>query len=444
MVATSENIFVVNDREVAHIFNAYGEHLAILQVPEYEVVCWLDRAAIHEDIILISEVDDEYTVGGDVFLFDVDGNLLMTLNSPKPETMANFGSSLAVSEDFIVVGEPELYLEGEGRVYVFDRDFNLLATLQGSEPTKGAMFGGGVSIIDDTIVICESSTVSGKKNAGRVYLFQALAQLSIVSDYGTITGEGSYTRDSIVSISVSPTTVSGDTGVRYIFIGWESSSPGGYTGLENPAEVVIDRDIVEIAQWKTQYYLTIEESKGGSVFSSSGWFDAGSDVVINAISDSGFTFSSWVGIGSGSYSGPKSSYNITLNGPITERPVFLDTADPIANAGPDRTSEVGETLIFDAIASRDNVGIVFFEWDFGDGTTGAFATTTHVYKEPGIYTVTLTVKDRVGNSAKDTTLITVEDITEPVLRDWRFLRLVMYLVGFTIVIGLIIFYIGLR
>jgi hypothetical protein len=181
----------------------------------------------------------------------------------------------------------------------------------------------------------------------------------------------------------------------------------------------------------------------GSASSSSEWFDAGSEVTINAISDSGFTFSSWIGIGSGSYSGPKSSHKVTLNGSITEKPVFLDIAEPIANAGHDRSSKVGENLIFDAMASRDNVGIVIFEWDFGDGTTGTLSITTHVYKEPGTYTVTLTVKDRVGNSAKDTALITVKEISEPVVKEWRVPRWILYLIGFTIVISLIILYIGL-
>ena len=358
--------------------------------------------------------------------------------------MANFGGSLAISEDLIIVGEPELRLGGEGRVYVFNQDFNLLATLHASEPAEGAMFGREVSIVGDTIVVSESSTVSGKVDAGRVYFFRARAQLSIVSDYGTITGEDSYTQGSTASFSVSPNIVIGDTGVRYIFTGWESSNPGGYTGLENPVEVVMDKDIEEIAQWKTQYYLTIEEGIGGSVSPSSEWFDAGSEVAINAISDLGFTFSSWIGVGSDSYSGPKSSYSVTLNEPITEKPVFLDIAAPIANAGPDRTSNVGDTLIFDGTASSDNVEIISFEWDFGDGTTGTFSTPTHMYKEPGTYTVTLTVKDRVGINAQDTALITVSDITEPVMRDWSLVRFALYLIGFAIVITLIILYIGLK
>ncbi|GAH09688.1 unnamed protein product, partial [marine sediment metagenome] len=150
----------------------------------------------------------------------------------------------------------------------------------------------------------------------------------IDSDYGSVTGEGPYPQGSTVSFSLSPTTTLGSSGVRQVFISWDSNSPGGYTGSENPAEAVIYNDIVEVALWKTQYYLTVIGDIGGSV-TSSGWFDAGSDVTISATPNSGFTFSSWVSSDLGAYSGVNSIYTVTLNGPITERPVFLDVADPI-------------------------------------------------------------------------------------------------------------------
>ncbi|GAF67396.1 unnamed protein product, partial [marine sediment metagenome] len=160
---------------------------------------------------------------------------------------------------------------------------------------------------------------------------------------------------------------------------------------------------------------------------------------ISVTPDSGFTFSSWIGSGSGSYSGSNGSHTVTLNGPITEKPVFLDIADPIADGGYDRTSEVGEIVVFNAMFSIDNVGIVNYEWDFGDGTTETFLTATHVYNEVGTYTVTLTVRDKAGNSAKDTVLITVEDITEPFVKNGGFPVWILYLIGFGIVMGMIIY-----
>ena len=88
-------------------------------------------------------------------------------------------------------------------------------------------------------------------------------------------GGGTYESGEKASFSVSPTTISGEPGVRQVFIGWTSDSHGGYIGPENPAEVVMSNDITEAAQWKIQYYLTLEDSSGGSTTLSSDWYDAG-------------------------------------------------------------------------------------------------------------------------------------------------------------------------
>jgi len=152
----------------------------------------------------------------------------------------------------------------------------------------------------------------GRFTPARVY------SLIVQSDHGSISGGGSYQKDTAVSFSVSPNTVSAGSGVRHIFTGWTSESPGGYTGSDNPAEVVMSNDITEKAEWKTQYYLTMESDERGSVTPSSGWYDAGEQVTIAVKPDSGYSFSSWSGSGSGSYSGSSNSHTITMNGPITE------------------------------------------------------------------------------------------------------------------------------
>jgi serine protease len=81
---------------------------------------------------------------------------------------------------------------------------------------------------------------------------------------------------------------------------------------------------------------------------------------------------------------------------------------PMANAGPDNSANVGQTVSFDGSGSTDPDGsIVSYAWDFGDGTTGTGVNVTHIYTVAGIYTATLTVTDNSGLTGTDAAIITV-------------------------------------
>jgi parallel beta-helix repeat protein len=99
--------------------------------------------------------------------------------------------------------------------------------------------------------------------------------------------------------------------------------------------------------------------------------------------------------------------NAGLTSPIYPDTILLDTIKPVANAGQDQTVNAGTVATFDASNSTDNVGIVSYEWDFGDGTTGTGVTTTHAYTNPGTYTATLTVRDAAGNIDTHSMTVTV-------------------------------------
>ena len=86
----------------------------------------------------------------------------------------------------------------------------------------------------------------------------------------------------------------------------------------------------------------------------------------------------------------------------------LDTVNPVANAGQDQTVNVDSTVSFNASASSDNVGIVSYEWDFGDGAQGTGVTTSHTYANAGTYNVTLTVRDDANNTGTAQIKVTVE------------------------------------
>lgn len=77
---------------------------------------------------------------------------------------------------------------------------------------------------------------------------------------------------------------------------------------------------------------------------------------------------------------------------------------PVTHANGIYYASIGDEITFDASGSFDADGeIVKYNWDFGDGAISSSSTATHVYKERGIFTVTLTTIDNYGNIGVDKT-----------------------------------------
>jgi len=85
-------------------------------------------------------------------------------------------------------------------------------------------------------------------------------------------------------------------------------------------------------------------------------------------------------------------------------PTVPDNQQPIAYVGLDPTSGIAPlTVNFDGSGSYDPDGeIVSYYWDFGDGTTDSGESVSHTFRDPGVYTVTLTVTDDQGATGSDT------------------------------------------
>ena len=95
-----------------------------------------------------------------------------------------------------------------------------------------------------------------------------------------------------------------------------------------------------------------------------------------------------------------SSRVITLGDPENQAPVAVITTSLI-------TGEAPLNEVFTGSGSTDDVGIVSYEWDFGDGNTSTDPDPTYVYTTPGTYTATLTVTDAEGLSDEATVIIVV-------------------------------------
>lgn len=95
--------------------------------------------------------------------------------------------------------------------------------------------------------------------------------------------------------------------------------------------------------------------------------------------------------------------------------INVENKAPIAVASADLTSGTAPfTVNFDSIGSNDPDApygmITAYSWDFGDGISSNNANASHTYNSAGIFIVTLTVTDDVGDTGTDTITI---DVSQP-------------------------------
>jgi hypothetical protein len=146
-------------------------------------------------------------------------------------------------------------------------------------------------------------------------------ELTVSSDHDTPGGSGWYAADAQVSATLVSGTVSGDTGVQYVFTGWSGDATG--TDLTSDP-IVMNGPKTATADWKTQYSLTMS-TNFGTVSPGDGWHDAGSTVDIEATppplvypTGERYSFLGWTGSGTISYTGTNNPAGITMNSPISE------------------------------------------------------------------------------------------------------------------------------
>jgi hypothetical protein len=111
---------------------------------------------------------------------------------------------------------------------------------------------------------------------------------------------------------------SGGAGTQYVWSNWSDGGAISHT-------VAPTVPTTYTASFSTQYYLTTQSSPGGggTVTPSSGWYNSGAGVQVQGTANGGYSFTSWTGSGSGSYTGTNNPASVTMNGPITQTANFV-------------------------------------------------------------------------------------------------------------------------
>ncbi len=153
VVAAPQDDQIVRDAGAVFLFDgATGELRTRIDNPTPLVrELFGEAVAASDDRILVAGPWDRSETGtGAVYLFDMDGALLLTIANPEPERCRELGSSLAFLGESLVVGEDSCKL-----VFVFGADGSQSLTLQNPEPGSRDSFGHAVATLGDDVLVTD-------------------------------------------------------------------------------------------------------------------------------------------------------------------------------------------------------------------------------------------------------------------------------------------------
>jgi len=246
--------------------------------------------------------------------------------------------------------------------------------------------------------------------------FKTQYYLTVNSAHGSPTGAGWYDSGSTASFSVT-SPVSGGTGIQYVCTGYSGDASGsGTTG-----SIVMSGAKTVTFSWKTQYQLTVavSPSGGGTTIPSVGsyWYDSGSKVTISATAVSGYRFQLWTGSGAGSYTGPSSSAQITMNGPITETAIFIHVVTITFQTGGMSGDASGTVITIDGVDYPFLQLPKIFIWDAG--STHTIAATSPVNCGSGCQYVWASWSDGGAQSHTYTTPSSAQTVTATYTKQYQ-------------------------
>jgi hypothetical protein len=211
--------------------------------------------------------------------------------------------------------------------------------------------------------------------------------LDVISPYSTPGGSGWYYGDTYANATLAQGLIDCGNGTRRVFTGWSGDASG--TNYAQSNQILMDQNKTAIANWKTQYYLTVT-SPYGSPTPASGWYDEGTPMTSSVTSPqlgptgTRYVCTGWNGTGSAPSSGTGTSTSFTINSQTSvtwnwKTQYLLTVVTDPAGLSPQPTrNPLGETGSANSwwydqstpvtLAAQTIIGYSFNNWDI-DGTS---------------------------------------------------------------------------
>jgi len=216
--------------------------------------------------------------------------------------------------------------------------------------------GGGTSTNSGTISLTTTSPT-----------VQVTIQTNPIGRTFTIDGSTFSTTQTLSWTTGSSHTISttspqsGTTGMQFVWSSW--SDGGAISHSATPSS-----NTTYTANFTTQFLLTMNAGTGGTVSPASAFFNSGQSVNISATPNAGFSFSSWSGTGTGSFSGATNPASVTMNGPITETASFVAIPKTIQLSAPSYSiGEGGQILNVNVTRGGDATAAASVSFATSDG-----------------------------------------------------------------------------
>jgi hypothetical protein len=166
-----------------------------------------------------------------------------------------------------------------------------------------------------TNVIGPASPILVSENVTIIGNYKTQYYLTVISSYGATGGEGWYDSGTTAYATLDIGIVGHENRTRRVFTSWGNDASG--TNYTRSSPILMNGPKTAVANWKTQYYLTVRtDPLGIAAVTGEGWHDESSNVTLNAPAVSGYNFGYWDVNGVSRDSGVN-SITVYMNAPQT-------------------------------------------------------------------------------------------------------------------------------